>query len=154
MTARRTISLDDSTDTALTDLAGDVPISHYLAGLITRRLQEVRDAWEVLMVAEWSAMETRAAVAALNGTWLTGHQAGPAIALELHDAARLDKDGPRGGYLARWGIPAERWQDRVSQVRARDDVARALVTLAAEWWAGVGEGALVERLISRLTPPA
>lgn len=108
----------------------------YLESLVRHRRREWQGAYARLTSGGWSSEHLRAACDALNGYDLTlwhpeGRELGVGIALELHDAQRLND------VCRQHGADADVWaRSLVPAVGTDLAVARDLATLAREFWGG------------------
>ena len=109
--------------------------------------RDVVQALETVRLAGWHRADILAACDALNGYWLVGQMgggggSGPALAMELHDAAVL------GDLPAKWEVNGDRWAEMVAQLREDPPgLARSLLVVVEEFWGG---NAYVERAIERM----
>lgn len=105
----------------------------YLRALVDRAEAELGTAWGILRAAGWARSELLAACDVLNGWDLVAPslaEPDAGLALELHDAARLNETHRK------WDVSAGRWADLVRAVADDRRVQYALRVLAREFWAG------------------
>lgn len=102
---------------------------------VSRLVEDAERRWRAclthLRASGWADREVLAVCDALNGYGLTEYSGifpAVAVALELHDAERLN------GTAAKWDVAPERWAVLVRQVSESETVARALIDVAAEFW--------------------
>lgn len=129
------IRLKVSDEPALSILRDQENASRYVAELVNAAERRWRANLEHLRSVGFANNELLAVCDVLNGYAQLAEVAGSAaldsgrgIALELHDAQRLN------GIAAKWGVTSERWAEIVTLVAGDAFVGRALYDLAAEFW--------------------
>lgn len=127
---RRNITLTPAAD-ALLDNVGNA--SAYLTRLVEQHQRAWQEALRYLLAAGWTRPDILTAAAALNGHLVTlGIDLRDEVALALADLPRID------GVMAINGANLETWPARVADVRREQAIARAVLVLADEFWAGNG----------------
>lgn len=142
-----TLDLTDETAYQLRALRGssvEEPLAT-AARLLQTCEQEAMGAAQYLQLgAGWRGGEVLAVMQTLMGTLMThGFGLGPALAMEMSDAARLGSVDLEG-----WGVTPERWAELVAHVQADSEIARALLDVGRLFWATPG-GSALERALRR-----
>lgn len=117
---------------------------------VSQALRERWAAWQsgLLLLRQhgWMRQELHAALDALNGLWMrddAGYEhLGPGLALELHDAERLN-----GTATRQHEVDPRVWEARVQQIAQSEALARALRCVVTEWWAS---NPACERAVERM----
>lgn len=123
------IRLDES-DQALLEHVRDR--SDYIRTLLSERRAEWMESYSHLRAAGWAGNEICAAMDALNGTHIEMLRPGSWLAIELHDAERLNETA-----TAKWDVDAERWDALVARVHDERTLdGWALRLLARAFWSG------------------
>lgn len=125
---RRNITLTPAAD-ALLDGVGNA--SAYLTRLVEQHHRAWQESLRYLLATGWQHADIVAACGALNGHFVTfGFDLRGEMALALQDAARLDS------VLRDTGASPDTWATRVTQTQQDVSTARAVLSLAEEFWAG------------------
>lgn len=127
-TPRMSLTIDEPARTILVEVDN-------ASGYVSKLVEDAERRWRAclthLRTAGWADREILAVCDVLNGYGLTEYSgifAATSVALELHDAERLNQTA------AKWDVGAERWAGLVRQAAEQETIARALIDVAAEFW--------------------
>ena len=123
-----TLNMDPGIVDLLHRAAGDRGIGDYLSLLIADSWRDWQESLDHLTSSGWSTEELLAACDALNGKLIVARRdLGPQLAATMEDAAIID------GIAKKYNV-GDTWRDRCAQVRSDNTIARALLTVAQEFW--------------------
>lgn len=105
-------------------------VSAYVERLVMNAERDTANALARVMASHWTTAELSAVVDVCNGTFTDFTLgASDALAAEMEDGAVLH------GLAAKWRC-GDTWRERIKEVAGDEGLARALLHLAREFWAG------------------
>ncbi|MFQ5425911.1 MAG: hypothetical protein ACE5EV_02400, partial [Gaiellales bacterium] len=109
--------------------------------LVRQHAREWQESLELLRHAGWQREEILAACDALNGLWLiAGMSAASQVSTSLADSAALER------LVERHDTGPVTWDGLVRGIAESEPLARALLCVVTEWWAGNG---VLQRALER-----